>query len=210
MNIKKTMRGNNKVTGGCFSALGLIIIVLATAFAAFTSLEMFIETIGEVPYADAFLLALLVLYVLYIILIRGPTALGAQAASELEGFKMYLKTAEEHRLNLLTPPERTPELFEKLLPYAIALGVENKWGEKFTDVLKRANYNPEWYNNNNKPFSAAHFPSTISRSFNSSIRSAKINPSGGSPSSGSRSWSSGSGGGGRSGGGGGGGGSRGR
>jgi|GEM_PF-2339514 hypothetical protein len=30
---------------------------------------------------------------------------------EMEGFREYLKVAEEERLNLENPPEKTPELF---------------------------------------------------------------------------------------------------
>jgi len=54
----------------------------------------------------------------------------AQLSAEIDGFKMYIKTAEKHRLNMLTSPERTPELFEKPLPYFIALDVVNDWCKK--------------------------------------------------------------------------------
>ncbi len=57
-----------------------------------------------------------------------------------------MATAEEKRLEMLNPPEKTPELFEKLLPYAIALDCENIWGEKFAAVLAAASYvAPAWY-----------------------------------------------------------------
>ncbi len=52
---------------------------------------------------------------------------------EMEGFREYLKVAEEERLNLENPPEKTPELFEKFLPYALALNVEQEWSEKFDE-----------------------------------------------------------------------------
>jgi uncharacterized membrane protein YgcG len=136
---------------------------------------------------------------------------GAKLTAELDGFKIYIKTAEEHRLNLLNPPERTPELFEKLLPYAMALGVSNEWCQKFGDVLMRFNYRPDWYDDPNfvsSGFTVASFAGTfasLSSSFSTSVGSASSSSS----SSGSSSWSSGSSGGGYSGGGGGGGGGRG-
>ena len=145
-----------------------------------------------------------IFYIWYAKRIKMFTPDGARLAAEMEGFRIYMKTAEEHRLNLLTPPERTPELFEKLLPYAIALGVSNEWCKKFNDVLKQFNYNPQWYKGN-EDFAAIGFASSfasLSSSFSSSVTSA-------SSSSGSSDWSSGSGGGGYSGGGGGGGGGRG-
>jgi uncharacterized membrane protein YgcG len=126
-----------------------------------------------------------------------------QIQSELEGFRMYMQTAEEHRLNLLTPPEHTPELFEKLLPYAIALDVSNAWCKKFNNALKKLNYQPEWYTSTDS-FSTVGVAASLSAmtsSLNTSVnRAAHVS---------SDSSGSGSGGGGYSGGGGGGGGGRG-
>ena len=189
-----------------FKFLGLAIFGIPSflmSAAAFMTIAM---TLKDNWITGIWVLTLFILYGIYVYLIQAPTKLGAQTASELEGFKMYLKTAEEHRLNFLTPPEKTPELFEKLLPYAIALGVENEWGQKFTDVLKQFNYAPDWYNSD-KPFTPSVFPSTFASSFTSSVSRAQINPA--STSSSGGSWSSGSRGGGFSGGGGGGGGGRG-
>jgi len=142
-------------------------------------------------------------YALYARRLRFFTEDGAKLAAELDGFKMYIKTAEEHRLNMFTPPERTPELFEKLLPYAIALNVSNEWCKKFGDVLKQFNYSPEWYKG--EDIAVVGFASTfasLGSSFSSSVSTV-------STPAGSSDWSSGSGGGGYSGGGGGGGGGRG-
>ena len=190
-----------------FKITGLIVFGFFTLGACMLVLIVVITSLKENWTPGLFILGLFILYGIYIYLIKAPTKLGAQTAAELEGFKMYLETAEEHRLNLLTPPEKTPELFEKLLPYAIALGVENKWGEKFTDVLKKSNYQPDWYDNNKQPFTSSGLTSTFARSFTSSVSSARINPASSSSSGGS--WSSGSSGGGSSGRGGGGGGGRG-
>ena len=57
---------------------------------------------------------------------------------EIEGFREYLGVAEEDRLNVLNPPEKTPELFEKFLPYAVALDCQNAWATKFAGVLAAA------------------------------------------------------------------------
>jgi len=155
-----------------------------------------------------FLIIIFASFFIYLYLIKAPTELGAKTEAELEGFLLYLKTAEENRLNLLTPPERTPELFEELLPYAIALDVENEWGNKFDEVLKQADYQPDWYNDT-KPFRYTMLTSALSSSLGSSVKRAQVDPSSSSGSSGSGGWNSGSGGGGFSGGGGGGGGGRG-
>lgn len=158
------------------------------------------------PFTMLFLLVMGIGFFIYVYLIKAPTILGAQTDSELKGFRMYLKTAEENRLNLLTPPDRTPELFEQMLPYAVALGVENEWSKKFNDVLSKANYQPDWYVSN-RPFRMHGFANSFTNTFTSSVAEARVDPS--VKSSGSSSWSGGSGGGGFSGGGGGGGGGRG-
>lgn len=121
---------------------------------------------------------------------------------KIEGFRMYLSVAEKDRLNALNPPEETPQLFEKYLPYAIALGVEQKWAEKFSNILANASmsgqayaptwyYGPHWGSGNLTGFS-----SHLGTSFSHAIAAASSAPGS----------SSGGGGGGFSGGGGGGGG----
>ncbi len=57
---------------------------------------------------------------------------------QIEGFRMYLGTAEGESLQRMHPPNMTPELFEKFLPYALALDVDSEWAEKFSGVLERA------------------------------------------------------------------------
>ena len=56
----------------------------------------------------------------------------------IAGFKQYLSITEGERLDRMTAPEDTPELFERYLPYAIALGVENRWADRFQGVLAAA------------------------------------------------------------------------
>jgi uncharacterized membrane protein len=67
--------------------------------------------------------------------LKAPSPSGQQVMDQIDGFKQYLGVAEEDRLNFLNPPEKTPELFEKFLPYAIALDVENAWAKRFAGML---------------------------------------------------------------------------
>ncbi len=92
--------------------------------------------ISPSPAVPVILIILLVgLGILFSWLIKAPTPRGRALMDEAEGFKMYLSVAEKDRLNLMHEPELTAERFEKLLPYAIALGVENEWGQKFENAL---------------------------------------------------------------------------
>ena len=143
-------------------------------------------------------------------LLKTYTPEGRAIMDEIEGFKKYLSVAEQDRLNLENPPERTPQLFENFLPYALALGVEQLWAEQFTDVLAAASvlpgqdgYMPVWYVGNSwDPSNVTSFTSTMGDSLVGAISSASTPP--GSSSGGGGD--SGGGGGGDSGGGGGGGG----
>jgi uncharacterized membrane protein len=134
-------------------------------------------------------------------LLKAPTLSGRRLMDEIEGFRLYLSVAEQERLNILNPPEKTPELFEKYLPYALALDVEHEWSEQFASVLAAVasdgGYRPSWYTGRSwRTRDMSGFASSLGKSFTGAISSASTAPGS----------SSGSGGGGSSGGGGGGGG----
>ncbi|HWR59019.1 MAG TPA: DUF2207 domain-containing protein, partial [Thermodesulfovibrionales bacterium] len=74
-------------------------------------------------------------HALFYFLLRAPTLAGRKAIDEIEGFRTYLSAAEGDRLDRMTPPEKTPALFEAYLPYALALGVENRWSEQFSGEI---------------------------------------------------------------------------
>ncbi|MGF1556856.1 DUF2207 domain-containing protein [Paucihalobacter sp.] len=150
-----------------------------------------------------FMIVLVILVAVFTYLIKAPTVKGRAVMDEIEGFKMYINVAEQKQLDALHEPKITPERFEALLPYAIALGVENKWGKKFENALSKSlqetqSYSPSWYTGAavGMAFSPSSFSTDMGRSFSTAISSASSPPGS----------SSGSGGGGSSGGGGGGGG----
>ena len=135
-------------------------------------------------------------------LLKRPTAEGRAAMDHIEGFRMYLATAEQDLLNTAHPPEKTPALFERFLPYAVALDVETEWAAKFEDVLAAAQaeggYQPTWYHGADfSRIGAGGLASSMGSSMAGALSSASVAPS---------SSGGGSGGGGSSGGGGGGGG----
>jgi len=126
-----------------------------------------------------------------------PTPEGRKVLDHIAGFKQYLTITERERLDRMTQPRDTPELFEKYLPYAIALGVENRWAERFQSVLAAASVQGQqtfaWYSGSSNPWSnPTGFVDSVGSSLSSAVGSASSAP--------------GSSGGGSSGGGGGGGG----
>ena len=140
-------------------------------------------------------------------LMKAPTQAGRRLLDKIEGFEEYLAVAEEHDLRLRNPPKKTPELFERYLPYAMALDVEDIWGDKFTAVLAQARKDgtykqPRWYRGTS--FGSLSRPGAFASSVASSLA---VSTAAASTAPGSSSGGGGfSGGGGSSGGGGGGGG----
>ena len=134
--------------------------------------------------------------------IAAPTREGRGVLDRIAGFRQYLSITEGQRLDRMTPPKETPELFERFLPYAIALGVENRWAERFQGVLAEAAAAGQqqqfgWYSGHSSPWSnPGGFAGRVGAGLASTVSSASTAPGS----------SSGSGGGGSSGGGGGGGG----
>ncbi len=196
----RTSRGFGKIgsiTGAAFITLFAIPFLVGEAVA-----------LGVLVYTTSiWLLPILIVLVAanawFFQLLKRPTVEGRKVMDQIEGFRMYLATAERDLLESATPPERTPELFEKFLPFALALGVENRWADKFDDVLSRASaaveggYRPGWYSGSAwSTIGATAFAGSLGSSLSSALSSASTSPGS----------SSGSGGGGSSGGGGGGGG----
>ncbi len=135
-----------------------------------------------------------------------PTKEGRAVMDRIAGFEQYLAIAEESRLDTMHPPEKTPELFERYLPYAIALDVENRWAASFAGVLATAAaagaaaHTASWYSGDGNMWNdPSGFASDIGSSFTSTVSSASTAPSSGGGSSGGGSSGGGGGGGGGSG-----------
>jgi len=67
------------------------------------------------------------------------TEQGARALEGVLGFEDFLVHVESERFNRMI---KTPEMFEKFLPFAMALGVEKNWSRAFQGILTQP---PQWY-----------------------------------------------------------------
>lgn len=180
--------------------MALFITVFALPFLGGEAVGLWMfSTATSIP-AVVFIFAIVLLNILFYHFMKAPTIKGRQALDQIEGLKLYLSVAEKDRLNQLNPPEKTPQVFEKFLPYALALDVEQDWCEQFADVMAQARagrgYVPTWYSGSRF---VDHGVTGLASSL--SAMSSSISTSSSPPGS-----SSGGGGGGSSGGGGGGGG----
>lgn len=68
------------------------------------------------------------------------TRRGRQAHQEILGFKEFLSRVDRDRLERMGT--RTTDAFERILPFAIVLGVADEWAEAFADLYSAP---PEWY-----------------------------------------------------------------
>jgi len=194
------------ITGGSIWIAALSILLGVGGLAFVVMAFALIADSGVVGFILAMLSPLLALPLVLSAFwwMAAPTKEGRKAMDEIAGFERYLSITEEERLETLHPPEKTPELFERYLPHAIALGVENRWAGKFAGVLAAASADPSrqgsrygWYSGSHNVWSnPGMFATAVGATLASSAAAASTAPGS----------SSGSGGGGSSGGGGGGGG----
>ncbi|OGK44277.1 hypothetical protein A2957_03075 [Candidatus Roizmanbacteria bacterium RIFCSPLOWO2_01_FULL_38_11] len=79
------------------------------------------------------------------------TKRGAKEAMKARGLKNFLKSQEMHfdfNAKKSVKEQISPQfLFEKLLPFAIAFGVEKEWVNKFKDYVLKV---PDWYQSSYK------------------------------------------------------------
>lgn len=180
-----------------YTLFALALTVAAVWFAA-------AQTLNWTGWHTAGVLALAALNGLFMYLMPAPTPKGQRIRTEIEGFRLYMDTAEKLQLNAVevggeAPPPMTVERYERFLPYAVALGVEKPWTRHFERLIpeQARDYRPAWTSGGSDASrSFAAVSSAIVSNMTSGVTSAL-------PQSSS---SSGSGGGGSSGGGGGGGG----
>ena len=104
----------------------------------------------------------------------------------IEGFRMHLKTDLGDELRSMKAPKKTPERFERFLPYAVAMEVENDWADQFDDALLAASVDqgdgcqPTWYRGS--AFTTAAIGNAVcglSAGMGSALESASTSPNSG-------------------------------
>jgi uncharacterized membrane protein YgcG len=199
---KASFEGGHSTGGLAAKAMGTTLV--AIPFAGFEVMALAMLSGATSIFIALTLVGAVALHIVFHFLLKAPTRAGRTVLDKIDGFKMFLGAVEGDQIRRAMDPQKSPEVFEEFLPYAIALGVEKAWAGKFSGVIDQAGapgsnaggYSPAWYSGPGwSDFGAAGFASSLSGSFSSAISSASAAPG-----------SSGGGGGGSGGGGGGGGG----
>lgn len=149
-----------KVRDTALRAFGLTIVGLVAA-AVVIAAGWFVFLVIEdtdlwihMPFV-AVVLGIIAINVLFFSLLGAPTKLGAQMMSAVEGLRQYLANFEAGKMNLAGAPKMSPRYFEKQLPYAVALGLEQPWSDAFESWLTSVEvvevganrYRPRWRRN---------------------------------------------------------------
>lgn len=193
--LKGGLEGVLKFGGAIFMTLFALPFFAGEAFGIFTlgSATSFITV--------AVFGALIASNFLFHELLKAPTRLGRAMLDKIEGFKMFLSATDGDQIQRMAPVNWNLDTFNRFLPYAIALEVEEAWASKFSQAVTAASAAAA---TSSAVYTGALAGAAIGSGFASSLGdslSGAISSASTAPGS-----SSGSGGGGSSGGGGGGGG----
>ncbi len=169
-----------------FSFVSFVGIVLAAAFAEGLG-DAVVGWLTQTSLVQIVLVTgIVVLNMVFYHLMKAPSLLGREVMDHIEGFRLFLTVAEKDRLNFHNPPDVTPEVFETYLPFAIALDVENEWGEQFDLALTRVGggttyqgaYEPTWFHSDYHVWpSPQAFASDFAPTFGGSVVNSLTPPS---------------------------------
>ncbi len=110
----------------------LAALTLAVGVGACITLEL-----GAAGWVAAILSAAVVMG--FGLVMPARTIEGARAREGVQGFEEFLDRVEADKLERIA---RTPDMFERFLPFAMALGVERNWSKAFEGIYTSQ---PDWY-----------------------------------------------------------------
>ncbi len=116
----------------------VIIIVLCISFFAFPNVLLAFDSITLTGYLIG-LICIIIMTIFYRIIPK-RTPYGIEILGKIKGFKEFIETAEEDKLETLV--QDNPTYYYDILPYAYVLGVSNTWMKKFESMSYQP---PNWY-----------------------------------------------------------------
>ena len=109
----------------------------------------------------------------FISIMSRRTEYGDYILEKTLGFKEFIKTAEKDKLERMF--ETNPSYFYNILPYAMVLGLSDKWSSHFEGMAVQP---PSWYRGYHyRTFSTMAFASTLNKSFGTLNSSMTSSPS---------------------------------
>jgi uncharacterized membrane protein YgcG len=157
-----------------YTAIGVVVAIAGVAAAVIAPGGVF-TVFGVAAAFSGILVGIFAMWM------PSKTRRGVLLKEHLEGFKQYLSVAEKDRLAFHNAPEKTPALFDKYLPYAMAFDVEDAWAEQFEDIYTEE---PTWHTGSDGDFSSAAFAHSM-QAFSTDFSAASAPASSGSSGGGS-------------------------
>ncbi len=139
VNVGKSVRRHASLASriGSIVTLGFIGFVAVSIGGSFLASQIdLLSDISDLPLLLG-IGGIVLVNVLFFFLMGAPTPLGRRLMDGIEGLRLYLTVAERDRMNMQGAPTMSPQHFETLLPYAVALGVEKPWSRTFETWLAR-------------------------------------------------------------------------
>ena len=138
-NILSELKGKGMYSVDPESAHAYVLAGVLFTAAPFILLQVFGTTsLFESPglLIAAAILAILIIF-LFARIMSAKSAKGVHTKIEILGFQEFINRVDADRLKRMPP-----DTFEKFLPYAMALGIENRWAKAFQGIVQNQ---PTWY-----------------------------------------------------------------
>jgi Predicted membrane protein (DUF2207) len=110
----------------CLAAILLGSVVLVTTFSWPTIASIIVFTVLTMFFSKV---------------MKVRTVEGRKLMDEIAGFQLFLRSVERFSLDREEGPGSDAGLYEKYLPYAVALEVEQRWGDKFVALASMSHRN---------------------------------------------------------------------
>lgn len=136
------------ISSGVISYMPIVVLLFIAAH--FYMIMTTTYTVDHIHQIILFYVIGALALLIYAHLIILPTEEGMQVIAYMDGIKMFLTTVDTGM-----PQEVDFDKMERLLPYAVLLGLEKEWAEKMQQIFAQMTYKPQWYSG--RPFSSARF-----------------------------------------------------
>ncbi|MFZ0794427.1 MAG: DUF2207 domain-containing protein [Candidatus Korobacteraceae bacterium] len=117
-----------------YVAAGVVLTALPFVILQLLGWASILDSVGLLIAAG--LIALFIV-VLFARIMPAKSLKGVRTKVEILGLQEFITRVDADRLRRMPP-----DTFEKILPYAMALGIENRWGKAFEGIVQNP---PTWY-----------------------------------------------------------------
>ncbi len=140
--IYRELTGNGYFSGRpdkirkSYLSFGLVLVVGGLFLALFFNR---VDLLVSLPMSGAIIIA-------FSFVMPRLTTAGVDMLYQILGLKEFIKRAEKDRLKRLS--QEDPAVFDRVLPYAMVMGVADEWAEGFQDLYREP---PTWYESSTWP-----------------------------------------------------------